>query len=209
MWDAFVELLRAAIVGTAHLCGGSLGAGILFVSAGVRLALLPLTLRLARQAREQQARIAAIKPQLEALQRRYAREPRRLMLETRALYDANGIRLLSSGSLLGLAVQIPLLSGLFAAVRTGLGSRVRFLWVADLARPEGLLALAVTALTAWSVASAPSQNAPAGTLPVMIGVTVIGTAVLLFTASSAVALSVGAGSAVSILQNWILGRDAR
>jgi membrane protein insertase Oxa1/YidC/SpoIIIJ len=166
-------------------------------------------LRLARQAREQQARIAAIKPQLEALQRRYAGEPRQLMLETRALYDANGIRLLSSGSLLGLAVQIPLLSGLFAAVRTGLGSRVRFLWVADLARPEGLLALAVTALTAWSVASAPSQNAPAGTLPVMIGVTVVGTAVLLFTASSAVALSVGAGSAVSILQNWILGRDAR
>jgi hypothetical protein len=58
MWDSFVEILRATIFSVAHLCGGSLGGGIMLVSAGVRLALLPLTLRLARRAREQQALIA-------------------------------------------------------------------------------------------------------------------------------------------------------
>jgi hypothetical protein len=36
-----------------------------------------------------------------------------------------------------------------------------------------------------------------------------GTLVFLWSASSAVALSVGAGSAVSVLQNWLLRRDAR
>ena len=209
MWDTFVELLRAGIVGAAHLCGGSLGAGIVFVSAGIRLALLPLTLRLARQARDQQARIAKIRPELEALQRRLAKDPRTLMGETRALYDANGIKPFSPGGLIGLAVQLPILTGLFAAVRTGLGSRVRFLWIADLARPEGLLALGVTALTAWSVSTTPTQGAPAGIPTVMMAISVVGTGVLLLTTSSAVALSVGAGSFVSVLQNWILAREQR
>jgi hypothetical protein len=35
------------------------------------------------------------------------------------------------------------------------------------------------------------------------------TAGFLWTASSAVALSAGAGSLVSILQNWLLSRDVR
>ena len=209
MWDTFVELLRAAIVGAAHVSGGSLGAGILFVSAGIRLALLPVTLRLARQAREQQARIAAIRPQLELLQRRHAKDPQRLMIETRALYRAHDIRLFTSGGLIGLALQIPLLSGLFAAVRTGLGAKVRFLWIADLSRPEGLLALAVTGLTAWSVSSAPTQGAPAGVSTAMVTMAVGITVVFLLSASSAVTLSMGAQSVVSILQSWILRREAR
>src|SRR5215207_9205242 len=108
MWDSFVDLLRAAIISAAQLCGGSLGGGILFVSAGVRLALLPLTLRLARQARAQQARIAAIKPEIEALQRRFAKDPQRLMQETRALYRAHDIKLLTPSGLAGIAIQIPL-----------------------------------------------------------------------------------------------------
>jgi YidC/Oxa1 family membrane protein insertase len=209
MWDTFVELLRAAIVGAAHLCGGSLGGGILVVSAGIRLALLPLTLRLARRAREQQARIAAIRPELEALQRRFAKDQRRLIVETRELYRAHDIKLFTPTGMIGLAVQVPLLSGLFAAVRTGLGTKVRFLWVADLARPEGLLALVVTSLTAWSVSSMPPSGAPAGATTAMVLVMVVGTIVFLFSASSAVALSMGAGSLVSILQNWILARETR
>lgn len=130
MWDTFVELLRAAIVGAAHLCGGSLGA-------------------------------------------------------------------------------VPLLSGLFAAVRTGLGPKVRFLWVADLARPEGLLALGVTSLMAWAVSSTPPSGAPPGVSTALVIGTVGVTIVFLLSASSAVALSMGAGSLVSILQSWILARETR
>ena len=149
MWESFVELLRATIFSTAHLFGGSLGGGIIFVSAGVRLALLPLTLRLARRDREHQARIATLKPQIDALQRRYAKDPRRVMAETRALYQQHDIRLMRPSSLIGIAIQIPLLSGLLAAVRKGLGAKVRFLWIPDLARPEGTVLLGVTALSAW------------------------------------------------------------
>src|SRR3982751_106293 len=129
MWDSFVELLRAVIFSVAHVCGGSLGGGILLVSAGLRLALLPLTLKMARRARVQQARVPALGPRIEALRRQYADDPRALMRETQALYAANGIKLMTPSGFAGMAIQFPLLSGLFAAVRRGLGTKVRFLWV--------------------------------------------------------------------------------
>ena len=209
MWDSFVELLRATIFSAAHLCGGSLGGGIFLVSAGVRLALLPLTLRLARRAREQQVRIAALRPEFDALQRRHANDPRRLMTETRALYRAHDIRVFSPSGVVGIAIQIPLFSALFVAVRKGLGAKVRFLWVPDLARPESLLILGVTALTAWGASSTPPSPGQTTTPTVFVAIAVVGTLAFLWAASSAVALSMGAGALVQLLQNWLLVRDAR
>src|SRR5262249_44155320 len=145
------ELIRVAVFATAHVCGGSLGAGIVAVSAIVRLALLPITLRAARQAREQQARLAALAPALETLKQRHAKDPARLMRETRALYAANDIQLLHPANIRALLVQAPLLSGLFAAVRGGLGARVRFLWIADLAQPNPLLVALVAFLTGLAI----------------------------------------------------------
>jgi len=40
-------------------------------------------------------------------------------------------------------------------------------------------------------------------------IAVVGTLAFLWSASSAVALSMSAGSLVSLLQNWLLARDAR
>jgi len=208
MWAGFVELLRAGIFAAAHVCGGSLGGGILLVSAGVRLLLLPLTLRLARRAREQQAKLAGLQPEMENLQRRYANDPGRLMRETRALHAKHGISLLTPSGLVGMAIQLPVLGGLFSAVRTGLGAGVRFLWVGDLARPDGVMLLVATALTAWSISSAPTTPGQVTNQTSLLVMGVLLTVAFLWTASSAVAVSAGAGSLVTVLQNWLLSRDA-
>jgi YidC/Oxa1 family membrane protein insertase len=211
MWDAFVELIRLTILTTAHVCAGSLGAGIIGVSAAVRLALLPLTLHLARQAREQQMRIAALRPALDALRQQHAKGPVRLMQETRALYAKHGIRMITPVGFVGLLIQLPLLSGLFSAVRAGLGARVRFLWIADLARPNSTLLLIVMLLTGSAALLAPKPVSATGTPSIvpLVLISVGGTLAFLWTASSAVALSVGAGSMVSALQSWLLARDVR
>lgn len=209
MWAAFVELLRATIFGAAHVSGGSLGAGIFLVSALVRLALLPLTLRVARISREQQLKLAALKPELDALQKRHANDPQRLFVETRALQAKHGIKLVRPSSFVSMAVQFPVLGGLFAAVRNGLGAKVPFLWIADLARPDGVLLLGIAALTALGVLSGPSTPGQTPNQTSLVVLSVVGTVAFLWSMSSAVALSVGAGSLVSVLQNWLLARDAK
>jgi YidC/Oxa1 family membrane protein insertase len=209
MWNVWLDLIRASIFAAAHVCGGSLGGGVLVVSFAMRLGLLPLTLKMARRARDQQRRLVLIQSELTALQKRHAKDRARLVRETQALYRQHGIRLLHPMSLLGTAAQIPLLAGLFSAVRAGLGQRVRFAWIADLSRANGILVLVVAALSATASALAPVPPPHAAASTALVMVSAIMAAVVLWSASSAVALSWGAGAVVSILQNAILARDVR
>src|SRR5256886_7149918 len=82
----FADFFRAAIFAAAQVFGGSLGAGIIAVSLGVRLALLPLTIRLARRALAQQAILARLQPKLQRLQRRYRNDPAARLQRPQALY---------------------------------------------------------------------------------------------------------------------------
>ncbi len=212
MWDTTVELLRGVIVTLAQTGVGSLGHAIVLVSFTLRLALLPLTLRLARQARVQQQRLAALRPALDALRSRHAQDPARLMRETQALYRAHDIRLLSPGGLLSLLIQAPIFSALFAATRQGLGERVRYLWIADLARPDAALGIGVAALTTLiAAATSLTGSTEVSRTVVTVMSTMIGlmTLAFLWSTSSAVALSVGAGSMTTLIQQAILTRETR
>ena len=71
IWSSIVDAVRTLVFLASHLCGHSLGGGILVVSFAVRIALLPLTLRMARQMRAHQARIAALAPMLGRLRQRH------------------------------------------------------------------------------------------------------------------------------------------
>ena len=103
---------------------------------------------------------------------------------------------------------MPLLGGLFAAVRNGLGAKVRFLWIADLSRGDILLTSLVVGIAgaANSLLPAPAGSPGSRVMTfVLMGLTLM----FLWSASSAVAISVGAGSAVTALQKWILRRDSQ
>lgn len=207
MWAAFVEFIQAAIFAGSQVLGGSIGASILVISALVRLALLPLALRAAREGRRQQATLALLKPQLDRLRARYKDDPRRLFAESRALQERHGVALLPKGSFAATLAQAPLLGGLFAAVRNGLGLRERFLWIADLGRGDLLLVLICAAMTAAASALAPVLPGSAMSPKAMATLGAAMTLLFLFHASSAIALSVGAGSAVSVLQGWLVRRE--
>jgi membrane protein insertase Oxa1/YidC/SpoIIIJ len=152
--------------------------------------------------------MAAIAPELDRLRALHATDPMKYWQEAADLMRRHGIRAADPAAFLAIGVQTPVLFALFAAVRKGLGSGVRFLWVSDLARADVRLALFVTLLTGIAVAtasSAPAQQAQAsgahGGRP--------GTAAFLWTTASSVALSVGAGAASRLLQNWLLMRRAQ
>ena len=208
MWDTFVEAIRASMFLAGQACNGSLGAGVLVVSLTLRLLLLPLTLRLAARARAHQAAMTALAPELERLRARYAKEPMKYWQEAAELMRRHGIRPADPAALVSMAVQAPVLFALFAAVRHGVGNGVRFLWVRDLAKADIALAVLVTALTGIAISTAPASTQNAQQVQIMLGIAVLGTAVFLWTTASTVALSVGAGAAVSLLQNWLVRRRA-
>ena len=209
LWDQVVELLRALIFGVAHVCNGSLGAAVLLVSLAMRLALLPLTLRLARRALRHRQRLADLQPEVERLRRRYASDPAGQWREVAAFYRRRGVRQVDPAGLLGGLAQLPVLGALFATLRKGMGVGARFLWVRNLAMPDLTITLVVTALTVAGVALAPSADPTrrASSLPLLV--TAVGTFWFLSSTSALFAVASAGGSLVNLLQGFLLRRAGR
>jgi YidC/Oxa1 family membrane protein insertase len=210
-WELLVDALRQLLFALAHHMDGSLGAGIAVIAAVARLLLMPLTVRAALAARDHQARVLLLKPQLDALKTRYADKPGELAAQTAALYKQHQISALPKGTLLTALVQIPLGAALYQAVRTGLTAGSRFLWLADLTKPDVALTALVGILAALGVgitgAMQPPGASPAGistyTMAVVSGLL---TVFFAFKLASGIGIYWAASSAVGILQPIIVRR---
>src|SRR3954468_16386174 len=210
MWSMLVDLVRATIFATSHLVAGSLGAAVVLVTAGVRLALMPLALKAARRANAEQAKLRTLEPQLLLLERRHSADPQRLATERQALYRANGVSMFGGAASWSLLIQMPLLGALFSAVRGGLGAGVRFLWIRNLGKSDLVAMLIAAGLSGLMTRFGPSGPAGSPVTPRMMLIVNVGiTMLVLWSAPSVVALSFGTGSLVSALQNWLLRREAR
>lgn len=206
MWEAAVTAVQACIFTLGHLTG-SLGHGILLTALALRLALLPLSIRLARRARRTQLRLAKLRPELEQLQARYQGDPGRLSQETLALYRRHGLSPVDGKQLVGGLLQLPPLSAMYAALRTGLGSGAAYGWILDLARPDmGLVALAAGVAGLGVLLGAPMGAAKG---PQLVGVllAVVMTGGFLLHASAAMGLSVAVSAGVNLGQSWWLRRE--
>ena len=203
-WTVIVDVVRALVFAAAHLCGNSLGGGILAVSFAIRLAMLPLTVRVARRMMAHQARIVALAPELERLRHRHRGEPARLAEATQALYREHQIELMPRGTVGPMLLQIPVSAALYQAVTLGIsGGRAGFLWIADLARPD--------AVVAGTAAVLAGVAAGAGSSPTNRTAMVVSTAVTFLLAwrlSASVGLYWLASNGVSAFQSALLRRTA-
>ena len=154
-WTIFIELLAAGLVALSHILGGSLGWAIFTASLLARVAILPLSIRLNERSRRQRQALQAIKPQLDRLKRRYARDSNRLAQETLKLYRQNGIKPVDLGGMAGALLQLPIFVALFGAIRKVLDQGGRFLWIGDLGKPDSLLALLTGGLVLLSASLNP------------------------------------------------------
>jgi YidC/Oxa1 family membrane protein insertase len=203
----FADPMRALIFAAAHLFGGSLGGGIFAVSLAARFVFMPLTLRLARRARERQRILDRLQPELARLKKRHARQPDKLVEAIHAAHQREGIDPVDRQALLGGLARLPVLGGIYGALRSipRLGS---FAWVADLAKPNLPLALLVTAGSAASTYIA-GHGGATRTLALSA---IVGSAIslaFLLHMSSAVALSWGASVVGDVVQNVVLLRERR
>jgi YidC/Oxa1 family membrane protein insertase len=200
-WSLVIGFVRAAVFAIAHLCGNSIGAGILAVSVLVRLALLPMTLRTARRAMAHQARIAELKPALDRLRDVHGKDRGALATATVHLYQKHGIEPLPRGTLTATLIQLPIGAALYQAFAKGLGPRLGFLWIGDLARPDALLAVTAASLAGLTVGLGATSNTRSA-----MAVSAILTLVIAWRLSASVALYWIASSGVGAAQALLLRR---
>ena len=152
--------------------------------------------------------MAALKPELERLQKRYAKDPAALWRETAKFYQARGVKQVDPAGIWGGLAQVPLFAALYQALRNGLGAGIRFLWVVDTSLPNLLLNVSIAGLTALSVVACQSPETTRGQ-QVLVGALIGGMTVwFLGSASALFALSTGAGSVVGLVQASLLRRGS-
>ena len=207
LWTAFVDLIYAALFALSTIFGGNMALAIVVLSAAVRLALLPLTLRLAYRSLETQAKLKRLEPQLAELRRRHKNDAARLLEETAKLHREHGLKLVDGRSALANLAQGPIFLGVFAAVRRGVANASRFLWIKDLAKPDGMLLAICAAVMGFSATLAP--NITAQQRPAIFAITAIITVVFLARLAAGMALYSIASGAVGVLQAALVRRHAK
>ncbi len=198
LWIEVVQLLQAGIFAFAQGFGGNVGAGIVCVSLLVRLALLPLTLHLARRSLAHRRLVERLRPQVERLRKRHRRRPERQAEAMRKLFARHGTKPVDGAGLLGGLAQAPIFLALFSAVRRSATAGGRFLWIADIARPDLWLTGLVTALTCAATVLLPELPQQGRWL--MVALPAALTLMLLSRMAAGVGLYWGATTAVGVLQ---------
>jgi YidC/Oxa1 family membrane protein insertase len=206
MWSELVDLLREAIFAYAQMTHGNLAYGIMAVTFLARLALLPLTLRLARSAAIQQETMHRIKPELDAARAMFKDDPAGLARETQRILSREGVSMIPAAGCLGVIMQTPVLLALYDAVRQCTAAGGRFLWIRDISKPDIWLAMLVAAVTAASMAAGPQPDGPAQQRMIMLVMPALFTLIALWQMASGVGLYWGVSSLVGVAQGVIVRR---
>lgn len=201
------ETLASVMSGLGLLFNGSMGWAILALALSVRMALLPLTLRLSRKMLANQKIIQSLQPQAEAIRKRLADDPAQMFAAISALYKANGAQLFDRSTLVGALVQMPVFGLLYKAISNASSGAGPFLWMKSLAAPDVALSAIVLLLTAVSAYYLPSAAPDKAMLMVLAQLVV--TAFILWKLSAGVGLYWAASAFVGALQTCLLRYEQR
>ncbi|WP_210365161.1 membrane protein insertase YidC [Bacillus sp. REN3] len=131
--SAFINPFTWLIHAFANLTGGSFGMAIILITLLIRFALMPLMLKQYKNQQEMKEKMEFLKPEMDAMQKKLKEtmdlaEQKKLQQEMFGLYQKHGVNPLSAGCL-PLLVQMPILMGLYYAIRgsTEIASH-SFLW---------------------------------------------------------------------------------
>jgi len=208
MWHTAVEILREAMFAYAHATNGNLAAGILTVTFLARLALFPLTLRLSRASTLHQERVRGIQPELDAIKARFRDKPQKLADATRQVFAREGIPMVPLAGFLGALAPAPVLLALYSAVRQCAAAGGRFFWIADISRPDRLLAVVVAAVAVGAASLAPQPDGQQGRV-LMTLLPALVTMAVLWKMAAGVGLYWGVSSAVGAAQTFMTTRGRR
>lgn len=154
LWTFWLESLRGLVNILSSDVGLGLGLAVIVATLLLRVLLLPISWSAAYRGCIRQKKMMKLQPELQQLKEKYANKPDVYMQKMTELYRKHELSFIDGKSLLSGLAQMPLLLGMFQALRN-VGDGVRFLWVSNLLRPDTLFALIAGATTALMIAVNP------------------------------------------------------
>lgn len=146
LWHYWLAVIQHVLAFFAYDLRLGLGLGIILLTLGARSALLPITWSSSYQADIRRRKLKDLEPALAALKKRFDADPQRYAQEMLSLYRREGIALVDKAALVAALIQLPLFLGLYQVLRAIRGAG-RFLWIANLSRPDFWLAMIAGAAT--------------------------------------------------------------
>jgi len=140
----FLQPILNFLLVLTNVLFGNFGLGVIALTIIVRLIMLPLTWMQLRSGKKQAETMAILKPKMDLLKKKYAKNPQKMQQETMKLYKEAGISpmgCLSSPMLLSTVIQIPIYFAIYRAVLQALA-----------ATPQDFLGLSQN-LYSWSMAN--------------------------------------------------------
>jgi YidC/Oxa1 family membrane protein insertase len=209
-WMTWLDLLESLLQSLASSVGLGQGFAIVALTLLLRFALLPVSWSCAYRACIHQKKVRGLQPELARLKERFRSDPRALAEQTLEAYRRKGIGMIETRPLLGAIVQMPVFLGMFQMLRQGL-QQSRFLWIANLSRPDVWLALIAAATTALMALANP--DLPEQTRMLMIVIPSILAFVFALKFASALALYWAASNCFTAAQtsavHYLVGRRIR
>lgn len=142
-----------------HSIVGNWGVAIILLTIVVKLAVFPIMRHSQVKMAAYQAKMAKVKPQLDAINKKYKDDPQRKNQETMKLYQQHKLSP-PLGGCLPMFLQMPVFVGLFQALRSSILIRQEpfFGWIDDLARPDALIDFGAPIAGFWPLSGVTSFN---------------------------------------------------
>jgi YidC/Oxa1 family membrane protein insertase len=201
-WSIWTQFLEASVAFIALHLDVSQGVAIIVLTLIARAALMPVSLTSAWRMQLNKEAMERLKPELDALRERLKGDSTALARETLALYRARGITVLDRMSLLNIGTQSVFGIGIYQVLHR-IASGSKFLWIANLAKPDAWLTVLVGALMLLGMALMPGATNDASMLPMLV----IAVAVSVFAVAalpSALGVYWATSNAVTVLQTLAL-----
>jgi YidC/Oxa1 family membrane protein insertase len=196
------HLLTATLAYLVQCFGGNLGYAIVALSLGIRVALLPLTIKLARRAQRNQEILRTLQPEIDELKKRFAKKPERLWAEIGGLYRKHNYNPFDVPTLVGSFAQLPIFAMLYSTIRVALKEGTPFLWIKNLASPDFILTLVILLFTGMSACLMPNVSGNARTTMMMIQLVV--TCLIVWKLAAGLGLYWASSSLVGLFQTmWL------
>jgi len=170
----FLQPILNILLVLTNILFSNFGLGVIALTILVRLVLMPLTVMQLRSSKKTTETMNAIKPKLEQLKKKYAKNPQKLNQETMKLYKEAGISpmgCLASPMLLSTVIQLPIYVALYRGIIQALAVTPQdFLGLSQNLYSWGLATqgLPVSGQFLWLNLASPD---PYFVLPILVGVT--------------------------------------